>query len=134
MVNRTSNPNAWTFFADNDIALAETIIENPRFTGEIVFHCQQAVEKYLKAFLAKNKASLIKTHDLGKLYSKVKEIKNLNLDETFLDQLATLYIESRYPTDIALLPDGSLPTQEDAKIYLNFTQKVASVIKAELEQ
>jgi HEPN domain-containing protein len=82
--------------------------------------CQQAVEKYLKAFLTKHKISFQKTHDLLKLYLQVKEVKNL-------------YIESRYPTDIALLEGGLLPSVEKSKTYLDFAKSVAKIVKAELE-
>jgi len=42
------------------------------------------------------------------------------------------YLESRYPTDIAFLENGLLPTKEDAQNYLDFAKKVASIIKAEI--
>jgi len=133
MENNVSNSQAWTFFADKDLALAEFIAERPEFTGELAFHCQQAVEKYLKAYLAKSKTPFKKTHDLVELYHKVKEIKNLGIDEILLKDIRDLYTEIRYPSNIGLLADGTLPTQEKAKTYLDFTKNVASVIKGEIE-
>ena len=132
MQNKVSNPNAWTFFADNDLAFAETATDNAQFTGEVAFLCQQAIEKYFKAFLTKRKISFMKTHDLLNLYSLVKNSKDLNLDEDIMKDLKNLYIESRYPTDIAFLESGVLPTVEDAKEYLDFARKVAEIVKAEL--
>lgn len=134
MENSVSNPDAWIFFADKDLALAEFIAERPEFTGELTFHCQQAIEKYLKAFLAANKIAFKKTHDLESLYLNVKEVKDLNLDEIILEQLATLYVETRYPSNVGLLSDGSLPTQEKAKIYLAFAKSVADIVKSEIEK
>jgi HEPN domain-containing protein len=50
MQNSTSNPSVWIFFADKDIMAAENLIDYEELTGEVAFHCQQAIEKYLKAF------------------------------------------------------------------------------------
>jgi len=36
----------WVFFANNDMLAAKTVIEHTELTGEITFHCQQAIEKY----------------------------------------------------------------------------------------
>jgi HEPN domain-containing protein len=75
MENSESNPQAWTFFADKDLGAAEFLFARPEFTGEVTFLCQQAVEKYLKAFLTAKNIFFRKTHDLAELYSKIKEIK-----------------------------------------------------------
>jgi HEPN domain-containing protein len=133
MGNNTENPNAWVFFADKDLLAAETLADKAELSGEAIFHCQQAVEKYLKASLAKNKISIKKTHDLIDLYSEAKKIKNMNLDLDLLKDLRDLYVETRYPSNIGTFEDGSLPTAEDAKIYLDFAKNVAKIVKAELE-
>ncbi len=42
----------WFIVADHDIEAARMIIEdNPVILDVACFHCQQAIEKYLKAFL-----------------------------------------------------------------------------------
>jgi len=132
MENSESNPQAWTFFADNDLLAAETLVDNAELSGETVFHCQQAVEKYLKAFLTKSNISFRKTHDLAELYSKIKEIKDWNIDEVKLEELSDLYVESRYPSKVNFFADGSIPTQEDTKMFLEFAQSVAKIAKAEI--
>jgi HEPN domain-containing protein len=107
MRNSVSNPDAWLFFANNNIMAAE------------------------KAFLAKHKVSFQKTHDLLKLYSQVKEVKDLDINEELLNDLVGLYIESRYPTDVALLEGGLLPSTEKAKAYLDFAKSIADIVKSE---
>jgi len=134
MENSVSNPQAWIFFADKDLALAEFIAERPEFTGELSFHCQQSIEKYLKAYLSKYKIPLKKTHDLVELYHTAKGIKDWEIDEILLKDIRDLYVEIRYPSNIGLLTDGTLPTQEKAKIYLDFAKKIASIVKSELEK
>jgi len=132
MPNEETKKNPWLFFADNDLALAEVAIDNPQFTGQVAFLCQQAIEKYLKAFLFENKVKIKKIHDLEKLYSEVRKIKDFGINENLLQILRNLYVESRYPEDIAFLESGVLPTKEDAQSYLDFAKEVASIIKKEI--
>ena len=112
MPNEKAKQNPWLFFADNDLALAEVAIDNIQFTGQVAFLCQQAIEK---------------------LYSEVRKIKDFGINENLLQILRNLYVESRYPTDIAFLENGLLPTKEDAQCYLDFAKKVASIIKEEIK-
>jgi HEPN domain-containing protein len=42
-----------------------------------------------------------------------------------LDTLNLLYIESRYPNDIGLLPNGK-PTIDEAVTFLNFSKEIYS--------
>jgi HEPN domain-containing protein len=133
MENSVENPRAWIIFADKDIGVAEKIIDNAEFSDHVIFHSQQAIEKYLKAFLAKNKIPIKKTHDLVDLYSEVKKIKDMSLDEEMLQDIKDLYTGTRYPSNIALFEEDSLPTIEEAKSYLDFAKKVASIVKTEIE-
>ncbi|MDR2732220.1 MAG: hypothetical protein LBB36_03275 [Fibromonadaceae bacterium] len=55
---------------------------------------------------------------MPKLYSQAKEVKDL----------IDLYIESRYPTDVALLEGGLLPSIEKARAYLDFAKIVSNDI------
>jgi HEPN domain-containing protein len=131
MQNSISNPDAWIFFADKDIMAAENLIDYEELTGEVAFHCQQAIEKYLKAFLTKHKISFQKTHDLLKLNLQTKEVKTLDINEDALKDLRNLYVESRYPTDVALLEGGLLPSVEKVKTYLDFAKSIANIVKSE---
>ncbi|MHC6202263.1 HEPN domain-containing protein [Breznakiellaceae bacterium SP9] len=58
----------WYFYADQDMLTVSEIIDNPSLTNVVAFHCQQAVEKYLKAFMVAHDMSVIKIHDLSTLY------------------------------------------------------------------
>ena len=67
----------WVQRAENDITTARYLSENihPGPIEIICFHCQQAAEKYLKAFLVWNDQEPSKTHDLielAKLCTKFK--------------------------------------------------------------
>ena len=51
--------------ADRDIRAFRKLSDDPEIDDEVVgFHAQQAVEKSLKAVLAKHRVELRKTHDL----------------------------------------------------------------------
>ncbi len=58
----------WVMKADHDLEIVRRDISSPEpLTDVLCFHCQQAVEKYLKAFLVYNQIKPPRTH--------IKEIK-----------------------------------------------------------
>ena len=122
----------WLFYAENDLKTAKILIkeDNP-LTSIIAFHCQQAIEKYFKAYILNNNLPLIKTHDLIKLNDMIKEIKDLGIDETKLIVIKQVYSESRYPGDLGLLPDV-LPTDKQAREYIEFSKEIRTIILKEL--
>jgi len=124
MKNETSS---WVFFAKNDMIAAETLIEHSELTGGVAFHCQQAIEKYFKGYLEEHGKEIRKIHDLLKLYLEVKRIQDWDLDEGLLEEISKIYTETRYPESIGIKPNGSLPTMEDARSYLEFAKEVEAI-------
>ena len=68
--------------------------------------CQQAVEKRMKYFIEHNGTvddlSLLHTHALVKLYTRICEIKNIPVDATQrgnLYQLTAYYFDTNYPAE-----------------------------------
>ncbi len=57
----------WLAKAKEDLGLAEFLVQSSSFPGATVFHCQQAAEKTLKAFLVWQSQPFRKTHDLIEL-------------------------------------------------------------------
>jgi len=124
----------WIFLAEKDLNAAEILIkEEHPLTNIIAFHCQQTIEKYLKAILLENDMPLIKTHDLINLNGMVKEIKDLGIDENKLIPINEVYVEARYPGEIGLMPDGE-PTNEQAMGFIEFAKEVKAIIIKELNQ
>ena len=117
----------WLIFAERDIAAAELVIENQHLTGIAAFHCQQAIEKCLKAYLINNDFPLLRTHDLLKLYAQIRKQVDLELNEDTLVMISQVYLDSRYPGDIGLLPDG-LPSVDLAQGFLEFAKEVKIAI------
>ena len=123
----------WIFFADKDLQAAEIIIndEHP-LTNIVAFHCQQAIEKYLKAYIIEKKGSLTRIHDLIKLNAIANEIKDLGIDEKKLIVLNEVYLDSRYPGDLGLMLDG-MPTKDQAKEFIEFVNEIKITINNELK-
>jgi HEPN domain-containing protein len=123
---------AWIGFAEKDLLAVSEIIENQDLTNIAAFHCQQAIEKYFKAFILENDKPLIKTHNLLALYGTVKTIIDIQFDEDLLSTVNDIYVETRYPGEIGLLDDSSMPTLEQANKFFALAKEVGTKITNEL--
>jgi len=92
----------------------------------ICFHCQQCIEKYLKAFLMYHEIVFPKTHDLEYLVELCLPIDDYfnNFD---LSEFADFGVEIRYD-DIPNIADTTKKALETAKIVIDY---VKSCIKIE---
>lgn len=108
----------WLRSAKLDLDNVKCILEIEHLTPIISFHSQQAVEKSLKALLVFKSVNIKRTHSLEKLF-KICESYIQITDFDIVDLLDSLYIESRYPSSMGLLPYGS-PTLDDGKVFYNF--------------
>ena len=123
----------WVLLADRDLRAAEIILKDEYpLTNIVAFHCQQAIEKYFKAFLIEKNISLIKTHDLIKLNGMINETENLGIDEKKLLVINEVYTESRYPGELGLIPDG-MPTNEEAKEFMEYAKEIKTIILRSFE-
>lgn len=65
----------WLRKAANDLAAAFVLSNDEGgFPSVVGFHAQQAVEKYLKAFLTWHQVEFTKTHDIGLLLALVASV------------------------------------------------------------
>jgi HEPN domain-containing protein len=125
--------NDWIILAEKDVKAASVIINEEYLTNVVAFHCQQAIEKYFKAYILEYERPLLKIHDLLKLYGIIKEIKDLEIDEDLLSLINETYIEDRYPGELGLLPDG-MPSNEQAHNFLEFAKSIEEKIRNELNK
>ena len=110
----------WLLYSENDLDAAQYLFDRPyRKQVEIVcYHCQQAVEKALKAYLVAHGDEAPKIHDLAALCRLCALY-----DEAFLAQLEpcgdlSLYVAgARYPNKIEI-------TEQDAKEALHMAGRV----------
>ncbi|MDO6353824.1 HEPN domain-containing protein [Caloramator sp. CAR-1] len=121
----------WLQRAQQDLKVIELInkegIEGIEDT--FCYLCQQAAEKYLKAFILYNNQLIIKTHDLVYLLNISKryaeELKSLFDDVVLLNEYT---ISARYPSDF-----DDKRTVEDANLayesLINIKNAVEKLIK-----
>lgn len=94
----------WIEKAERDIKSAKILKEHDCGNDVVAFHCQQSVEKLLKAYLISKGEGIVSGHSLiylCKLSEKHNsEFKKYIKDCGFLNQY---YIETRYPADNPLI-------------------------------
>lgn len=119
----------WVELSKYDIKTADAMFKARRYLY-VLFTCQQAVEKMLKALVTKNiKKFPPKTHDLLKLI----ELSGIDVDETkkeFLSRLSFYYIEIRYPQEIARISKDV--NKKIAHEYLKNTKALLRWLKLKL--
>ena len=118
----------WIQRAENDISAARYLAENmhPKPIEIVCFHCQQAAEKYLKAFLVWNDQEPPKTHDLielTKLCSNFNEgVLSLSPKCEYLVPFAT---RTRYPGTSDL-------RDEDISKALAYAHDIIELVKTKM--
>ena len=106
--------------ADSDLKDAKILYNNNESSTEgICFHCQQAIEKYLKCYLIYNNNKIKKTHNISELLGCCKKIDKSfnNLEKLNIDDMTNYAVVIRYTDDIEL-------DKEDAKEAILITEKV----------
>ncbi len=115
---------AWFRKADSDLATVRRNVAGEGPYDTACFHAQQAVEKYLKGFLALNRRAIPRTHDLEEVAELCAEIKPIaGLAGSDLADLTDFAVTTRYDLDF-------WPTQEEARQALTVAERVRSIILA----
>ncbi len=122
---------AWLRKAQKDLLTAKHVLTaDPPLTDSSVFHCQQAVEKALKAFLLWMDKPFGKTHNLRELsqsvIEKVPRLEPLLHSAAELTPYAVVY---RYPEDTGVVEE---PTLTETKKAISLADKVLKEIIASL--
>jgi len=117
--------NEWIYLAqmDYDHALKSSNTFHPVPIEIICFHCQQAAEKILKAYIAANGSAPPKTHDLEILIERCKQ-QLFDFDNyiAVCDTLTTYVSDTRYPPTLALTEQHMKQALKDAQDILEFTK------------
>ncbi len=114
----------WVKYSKLDLDSALKLLESPELTQSAAFHCQQSIEKALKALIEEKINKVPRTHDLEKLYGLIEEYGiKLKIDEDILDQVNDVYIETRYPSDLGLVPEG-IPKVETIKYFYDLSESI----------
>jgi HEPN domain-containing protein len=97
----------WLRKAEEDLAAANHL-RDPQLQlfGAVAFHCQQAVEKYLKAVLTFDGVSFPKTHDIRRLLLLMNRSEpSLAASLQDASVLSAYGVLPRYPDDLAQLTE-----------------------------
>jgi HEPN domain-containing protein/predicted nucleotidyltransferase len=106
-------PQDWLRFAEQDWQRVEKRLSEDDHQDAAV-HLQQALEKYLKAFLLANGWKLEKTHEVSKLLEKAIKYKPaLNTFAGLCEQVENYYFAERYPLSL----DAGTSADEIAKNF-----------------
>ena len=126
MTEKIDIVKSWIEKGDHDLGTAQvTFLYIPRYRDTIAFHCQQAVEKYLKGYLFLNDTDFKRTHNLNYLLSLVSQFDSVNDD--LYDKVAELEdfsVEIRYPdTSIDLSDEDIHQALSIAREFRNYVLK-----------
>ncbi|MFW6311164.1 MAG: HEPN domain-containing protein [Nanoarchaeota archaeon] len=119
----------WIYEANNDLGLAEFVIDNDgKYYDLVCFHCQQAAEKYLKAYIIYLRLHYEKVHDLKYLLNVIEKRREVpdKLKE-YAELLNEYTIDSRYPDY------WHDPTLDETKECIKAAQGFKSFIKEVLK-
>lgn len=126
--NDSTNYKAWLEKGQHDLDDAIKLLDCGGHTDSICFHCQQAVEKYLKGYLVFKRINPRGIHHLEELSKDCSKFNKEFLN--FLDDcliLTRYYIETRYPP---LVPtEYSL---KEARKAINMAQEIINFVKSNL--
>jgi HEPN domain-containing protein len=115
----------WLSKAENDLKVAEIVLESDEEKkpfDTICFHCQQAVEKWLKAYLIYLDVMFPRTHSAAQLI-ELGLVKDHHLKQLEKAELLTIYaVETRYPEDFYM------PNEEEARDAYDIALQVQKYI------
>lgn len=107
--------NEWIEFAKQDYYALKKLDGDEYLTNIVLFHSQQCIEKLFKGILEANGANIPRIHNTKKLYELIADSVDKPMDLDDLLFIDSVYIESRYPASLGLLPGGHPTLQESQK-------------------
>ncbi len=121
----------WIKRAESDLKAVEQLLTfEDAPTDVISFHCQQAVEKYLKAYLTLADVRVKKTPDLETILNLcAKEDDGFQaLDKEGVSRLSLFAVEIRYPEEYFE------PTADEAKRNYEIAREVREFVRSKLKE
>ena len=117
----------WIAKAGDDLIVIDKLTQFEVIaTSAVCFHCQQVVEKYLKAFLIANGVEIRKTHNIEFLLAECEEFDS---DFSLIDpkDLNDFGVDIRYPGDIYS------PTIEETLEHKQIALEVKELVEQKLK-
>lgn len=122
----------WLNQAEKDLQVIEKILDEKNLTNIIAFHSQQCIEKAFKSILFYYTDEIPRIHNLLKLYGMISEYEKINIDLKSLERINETYTDSRYPSDLGLLPYGQ-PSLKIATEFYHTAKEVFKQIKKKIK-
>lgn len=121
----------WLIKSQHDLGSARRLMEGEEpYLDTAVYHCQQAVEKALKAFLTYHDTVFEKSHDLTELLEVCVSIEPaLESWRRVAEELTPYAVQFRYPTDV-LEPEWN-EAQDALKHAQSFTDFILGLLPGE---
>jgi HEPN domain-containing protein len=121
----------WLKKAENDLKVVKYLVDIEDSPLDIIcFHCQQAVEKYLKAYLTWINIRITKTHDLESILNLCinadEDFKTLDKDK--ISELTLYAVTVRYPEEYLE------PSFEETKEFLKIALEVKDFVVKKLNE
>lgn len=110
MSERIDEIRQWITKGDHDLGTAKiTYLHIPEYMDTVTFHCQQAVEKYLKAYLIFLSIPFRFSHDLVYLLDLISQ-KDGEFDNFYdvVSELQGYAVEIRYPNETIYLNNAKV--------------------------
>ena len=118
----TTIPEQWAERANYDLDTARAMLKSERYIY-VLFCCQQAVEKMLKAVIASMGETPPRLHNLIRLVEHAKlETEKDRL--SYLGVLSSYYIQTRYPEDTE-----KLSTRTSAALAQETLDRTEEIVK-----
>jgi len=125
---QTNTPEDWRILAERDITVADYLATTmrPIPTEIIVFHCQQAAEKYLKGALVIFNEEPPYIHDLPQLCKIAETHRPSFVDISSSCTIITQFsVQPRYDRGVDL-------SEEDMNLVLNHTKTIIAFLQNEV--
>ena len=118
----------WIKRANEDLLVVDKLTEFEIIaTSSVCFHCQQAVEKYLKAFLISNGVEIKKTHNIEFLLSECEDIDS-DFAEIDPKNLSDFSVDVRYPGDMYV------PSKEETAMHKQIAVSVKNLVLEKISE
>ena len=117
--------SAWIELASRDLEAARKLLPEEYLANIVLFHTQQCIEKCMKGILEEKNLTVPKIHGVINLYELILKNTNITLPITDdeLDLIDDVYIDTRYPGSLGLLPSG-FPSKAEAEELFAIAEKV----------
>ena len=121
----------WSKYAYKDLSTIEKILEDENLTNITAFHAQQCIEKSFKALILLKTTEIPKIHNLLKLFGTVRNYTKLSFEMKTLELINETYTDTRYPSELGLLPEG-MPSLKMVKKFYETAKAIYDQIKTEV--